>query len=133
MTAHSLRTLTFAIGLAAGMGATAALADHHGGPVRVSGEGAQALFTDADGMTLYTFDNDTPGVSNCTGGCATAWPPLIGEAGMALPDGFSLITRSDGGQQIAYENEPLYLWMNDRAPGDTTGDGVNGVWHIARP
>ncbi|MCB1351011.1 MAG: hypothetical protein KDK11_21085, partial [Maritimibacter sp.] len=28
---------------------------------------------------------------------------------------------------------PLYTWVNDTAPGDVTGDGVNGVWHLAKP
>jgi predicted lipoprotein with Yx(FWY)xxD motif len=33
-------------------------------------------FVTADGMTLYTFDNDTtPGVSASTGGCMSNWRP----------------------------------------------------------
>jgi predicted lipoprotein with Yx(FWY)xxD motif len=28
---------------------------------------------------------------------------------------------------------PLYLWVKDEKPGDTTGDGVNSVWHVAKP
>jgi len=37
--------------------------------------------TDFAGKTLYTFDKDTTGVSNCSGACATAWPPY--ESGAA--------------------------------------------------
>jgi predicted lipoprotein with Yx(FWY)xxD motif len=32
-----------------------------------------------------------------------------------------------------YKGKPLYTWKNDKAPGDTTGDGVNGTWHLATP
>src|SRR5579859_5243951 len=33
-----------------------------------------AYMTDFAGMTLYVFDKDTSGVSNCYGGCANIWP-----------------------------------------------------------
>src|SRR5476649_1831236 len=29
--------------------------------------------TDSKGMTLYTYDKDTKGVSNCYGGCVKVW------------------------------------------------------------
>ena len=35
------------------------------------------VFTDAKGMTLYTFDKDTAGKSACNGPCAANWPPLM--------------------------------------------------------
>jgi predicted lipoprotein with Yx(FWY)xxD motif len=72
-------------------------------------------------------------VANVNDDCATKWPPLIAEAGMDLPKGYSLIERKDGGLQVAYKGKPLYLWFKDENPGDMTGDGVKGVWHIARP
>jgi predicted lipoprotein with Yx(FWY)xxD motif len=27
----------------------------------------------------------------------------------------------------------LYFWAKDQKAGDRTGDGFNGVWHLARP
>ena len=61
------------------------------------------------------------------------WPPLIwigaGEPGGA----FTLIEREGGQKQWTYKGKPLYLFSGDVNPNDTTGDGVNGVWHIARP
>lgn len=94
------------------------------------------------GMTLYIFDNDEEGVSNCSGGCATNWPPLMGgydpENGydvMAV-DGvegtLGLIAREDspGGMQVTLDGMPLYYWIRDAVPGQTTGDGVGGNWHI---
>ncbi|MBL8460197.1 MAG: hypothetical protein JNM92_12600, partial [Zoogloea sp.] len=29
--------------------------------------------------------------------------------------------------------KPLYRWIKDQKPGDRSGDGVNAVWHLARP
>lgn len=90
-----------------------------------------------DGMTLYIFTNDEPGVSNCTGGCADNWPPLVLESGEPVAgDGvtgeLALITRDDGSQQVTYDGAPLYYWANDSAPGDATGHEVGGVWFVAR-
>jgi predicted lipoprotein with Yx(FWY)xxD motif len=91
------------------------------------------VLTDANGMTLYTFDADSDGMSSCYGGCATNWPPLIAPAG-AEPDGdFGLTERKDGAMQWTYYGKPLYTWIKDSAPGDVTGDGVKGVWHAAKP
>ena len=46
---------------------------------------------------------------------------------------FSLVTRDDGKKQWAYKGKPLYLWVKDKKPGDTTGDKVLNVWAAARP
>jgi len=90
------------------------------------------VFTDPSGMTLYTFDEDPRGGSSCYGKCAENWPPLK-VSGNAGPVGdFSIVTREDGIAQWAYQGKPLYLWVRDKAPGDTTGDGVRG-WQAARP
>lgn len=88
----------------------------------------------ANGMTLYTFDKDTAGSgkSVCNGPCAANWPPLM--AGSASPTGdYSVVTRDDGGKQLAYKGKPLYYWAKDSKPGDKTGDGFNNVWRVATP
>ena len=41
--------------------------------------------TDAKGMTLYTFDKDTPGKSACNEPCAASWPPLMATGQTKLP------------------------------------------------
>lgn len=87
-----------------------------------------------NGHALYTYDPDTATASNCTGGCASAWPPLTGTAqpGSGLDaSAFGTITRSDGSTQITYNQHPLYYYAQDSAAGDVTGDGVGGVWHLA--
>ena len=90
------------------------------------------VFTDSDGMTLYTYDEDTPGKSNCTGFCTAFWPPVLADD-TAKPTGeFSIITRDDGTKQWAYHGKPLYGFIGDWKVGDTSGDGVVGVWHVVK-
>jgi predicted lipoprotein with Yx(FWY)xxD motif len=93
--------------------------------------------TDAEGMTLYLFTNDEPGVSNCEGDCLANWPAFTAEEPLSLPEGvpgeLSQIERSDGSMQVAYNGWPLYYWVNDAAPGDTTGHGVGDVWYVVNP
>ena len=92
------------------------------------------LAAEANGMTLYTFRQDTPGTSNCYDGCATSWPPFLAADGALAEAGFGLVTRRDGTLQWAdAAGMPLYFWAGDAAPGDATGDGVGGVWDVARP
>lgn len=96
---------------------------------------ANGVLTGRNGMTLYTFDKDVAGSgrSVCNGPCATNWPPLMASADAGSSGDYSVITRDDGSRQIAYKGKPLYYWIKDGKPGDRTGDGFNGVWHVARP
>ncbi|MGE0258249.1 MAG: hypothetical protein AB7H71_07450 [Alphaproteobacteria bacterium] len=112
------------------MTATAAYA---AGPPSVTQTAKGPALTDAKGMTLYTFDKDSAGKSACNGKCAENWPPLMADSAAAPPAGYSVITRDDGQKQWAYKGKPLYGWVKDAKPGDTTGDGVNGSWRIATP
>ncbi len=119
-----------ALSLIAGLAACDAYAGGHAtAPVAE----ANGILVDENGMSLYTFDPDTPTSSACNGGCAQSWPPLAAPADADEAGMFTTITRQDGSKQWAYDGQPLYLWINDRAPGDTTGDGVGGNWHLARP
>ena len=60
-------------------------------------------------------------------------PPLLAGDGAAVSGDYSIVVRDDGQKQIAYKGKPLYYWVKDGKAGDTTGDGVMGVWHTARP
>ncbi len=115
----------------AGVFATVAVAGD--APVATGQVADQTFLMDANKMTLYTFDKDEAGKSNCYDQCAVNWPPLTAAAGTDLPRNYSLIQRDDGTMQVAYKGQPLYLWIKDKQPGDMTGDGVKGVWHTARP
>jgi predicted lipoprotein with Yx(FWY)xxD motif len=90
-----------------------------------------SFLTAANGMTLYAYAKDTPGVSNCTGTCAVTWPPdvvssadgLTGATG--ITGSIGTIMRSDGTIQLTYNNEPLYFFITDVVPGDTKVQNLN--------
>jgi len=105
--------------------------DYAGGAIKTADIGGKEVLTNASGMTLYTFDKDTAGVSNCYDQCATNWPPALADAGAVADGEFTLVDRKDGSKMWAHEGQPLYLWKNDTKAGDVTGDGVGGVWHTA--
>jgi predicted lipoprotein with Yx(FWY)xxD motif len=90
----------------------------------------------AGGKTLYTLSTDTSTTSTCTASCADTWPPLLGDGSAVTPgDGvngsFGTITREGGEKQVTHNGQPLYYYSGDHAAGDSSGDGVGGVWSIA--
>jgi predicted lipoprotein with Yx(FWY)xxD motif len=88
------------------------------------------IMADEEGMTLYTYDEDEPGVSHCVDQCAVNWPPATAtEADKPVGD-LTIIERPDGTLQWADEGKPLYTFVQDKKPGDVTGDNVKGVWHV---
>lgn len=90
-------------------------------------------FIDANGAALYTFDKDMGGKSACTDTCAKNWPAaLAGQEDVASGD-WTFVQSHDGKRQWAYKGKPLYRFAKDAKPGDTHGDGVGGVWHLAKP
>jgi len=84
-------------------------------------------------MSLYTYDKDQAGVSNCYGACAKAWPPAYLGKNTPLGKNYGLIKRDDGGWQATFRGKPLYLYSKDKSIGDINGDGVGGVWRLAKP
>jgi predicted lipoprotein with Yx(FWY)xxD motif len=90
------------------------------------------VLTDQKGMTLYTFDKDEKGKSNCYDQCAVNWPPFLAEAGATAEGEWTIVERTDGTRMWAYEGQPLYLWIKDKKPGDVTGDNVGDVWHVVK-
>jgi predicted lipoprotein with Yx(FWY)xxD motif len=97
--------------------------------------------TDANGRSLYRFDKDTakPSHSNCTGACATTWPPLLVHSGQALyvdginPQLTGFIELPDGSCQITIGGWPVYYFSKDMKPGDLLGQGVGGTWFAVGP
>jgi predicted lipoprotein with Yx(FWY)xxD motif len=91
------------------------------------------ILVDANGMTLYTYDKDTAGMSNCYEQCAQNWPPLMVAADAKAEGDWTIVERTDGTKQWAYDGKPLYLWIQDKAKGDVTGEGKgSGTWHVAK-
>jgi predicted lipoprotein with Yx(FWY)xxD motif len=113
------------------LGITAALAQS--APATTADTSKGKALVDGKGMTLYIFEKDAAGTSNCNDQCAINWPPLMAAAD-AKPSGqWTVVTRKDGGKQWAYKGLPVYTFHKDAKPGDVAGDGVNNVWHIAAP
>lgn len=105
-----------------------------------SGSGTFGEYLSAsNGMTLYQSTKDATNVSNCTGACATAWPPytvsvanalsLTADPGIAGRIG--TIKRADGSLQVTYRGLPLYFFTGDAKPGDVTGEAVSGFTEVA--
>jgi predicted lipoprotein with Yx(FWY)xxD motif len=96
--------------------------------------GAVAVLADAQGRTLYWFAPDTATRSACYGSCAAYWPPVKGPAaaGPGVTGKLSVLTRTGGSLQAAYDGHPLYTYVGDSAPGQANGNGLNlngGLWH----
>lgn len=100
--------------------------------LRVGGKSLTVL-TNAQGLTLYYRTTDTP-TSVCSGGCASAWPPLLSKsmpsASTTLPGTFSLMSDANG-SQVAYNGHPLYAYSGDSAPGQANGEGFGNIWFVA--
>jgi len=95
------------------------------------------ILVDGNGNSLYFFSRDTKATSECAGGCLDNWPVFYDaniEVGTGLEaSDFGTITRGDGSRQTTYKGWPLYYFANDNVAGDTNGDGVGGVWFVAKP
>lgn len=105
-----------------------------------SGGGTFGSYLSAsNGMTLYQSTKDAIGVSNCTGACATAWPPYTVSAAAAatltadpgVAGKIGTMKRADGSLQVTYRGLPLYFFTQDTKPGDTTGEAINGFTEVA--
>ena len=107
-------------------------ADYVGGAIKSATTPLGEILTDANGMTLYLFDNDQPGVSNCYDTCAERWPPLLAGDGAMAEGDFSLVTRTDG-TELRGATPPRQPAQPCRPPTKqrTTGAGES-LTHYAR-
>ncbi|WP_410793772.1 hypothetical protein [Kribbella sp. C-35] len=93
------------------------------------------IIVDGNGRTVYVFDKDTSGTSNCSGDCLAKWPVVPAGDGTPQLDGIdaslvSTVTRSDGTKQLAIKGLPLYLFASDSAAGEAKGQAVGDVWWV---
>ena len=104
--------------------------------VKVTPTSLGDVLTDDRGMALYKFDKDVGTQLACLADpCATRWPSLLTlgapKPGAGADDGkLATIKRPDGLEQVTYNNLPLYYFYLDKAPGDTNGQGVSGIWWL---
>jgi len=112
-----------------------------GAMLGVGHTGLGSFVADGKGLTLYLFEVDKGTQSTCYGACAANWPPLTTPGGVAVSGGASTSLagtskRTDGTVQVTYNGHPLYYFVGDTKPGDTTGEGINafgGGWDVLSP
>ncbi|PDT21274.1 COG4315 family predicted lipoprotein [Rhizobium hidalgonense] len=123
-----MKTLIVSMGLLAATVFSAFAAE----PAKMVDTKMGKILADAKGMTLYTFDKDAMGKSSCDDACLKKWPAFHAAAKAKAEGEWSLVKAADGKEMWAYEGKPLYTFAGDKKPGDMTGDGVGGVWHVAK-
>ena len=87
------------------------------------------ILVDGKGRSLYLFEADKAGMSSCYGDCASVWPPLLTSGAPVGGSGLNqnllgTTTRRDGSVDVVYNGHPLYYFVSDRQPGDTTGQAI---------
>ena len=115
---------------------------HHAAVDIASSKYGQIL-VDGQGRALYLFAADKTSTSTCYGGCATAWPPFLGEKGAAVDAMHGATaaltgttTRTDGSVQVTYNGHPLYYYEGDKNPGVVGCQGVvnfGAAWWVVDP
>jgi predicted lipoprotein with Yx(FWY)xxD motif len=119
---------------AAGSSTTATVITTH------SGSGGTFL-TNGSGRTIYLWAKDAMNSSACSGACAQAWPPVpatgtLTASGGAQASDLGTITRSDGTKQATYDGHPLYYFVGDSGPDQTSGQGSDNFgakWWLVAP
>jgi predicted lipoprotein with Yx(FWY)xxD motif len=107
--------------------------------VKVATGAVGSFIVGEDGKTLYMFTPDAPNKSNCADACATTWPPFTVEdddtlkAGDGVTGTLTTFARADGKKQVAINGVPLYYYADDKAAGDTNGQGKGGKWFVVPP
>lgn len=97
---------------------------------------------DGAGRSVYILDGTRHSSARVACGidCARVWPPVMvtapPTAGAGLdPRLLGTVTRG-GGSQLTYAGSPLFYYIRDARPGDTTGQHVSdawGMWHLLSP
>jgi predicted lipoprotein with Yx(FWY)xxD motif len=98
--------------------------------------GLGTVLVDSEGFTVYEFAKDKGATSSCYGACEEGWPPVTtkgaptaGEGAMSSQVGTT--RRKDGTLQVTYAGHPLYTFVEDKSPGEASGNGseaFGGLW-----
>jgi predicted lipoprotein with Yx(FWY)xxD motif len=118
----------------------AATAKARGPKLKITDSDYGRILASGRGRALYLFTADHGKGSNCSGDCATAWPPYIVKAkpvaGPRVTQRLIGTTRrSDGRLQATYAGHPVYFYEGDREPGQVLCQAVNefgGYWYVVR-
>jgi predicted lipoprotein with Yx(FWY)xxD motif len=100
----------------------------------VSGLGT--VLVDSEGFTVYEFAKDKGTTSSCYGGCEEGWPAVTTKGaptagGGVMSSQLGTTKRKDGTLQVTYAGHPLYIFVEDKSPGEANGNGseaFGGKW-----
>lgn len=121
---------------AASASASASSSEASGGVAEIDAEDSSlgTILVDDQGNTIYFFDDDQVGVSNCTGDCIANWPPVsvsaTPEAGSGVNATLGTLDHPGGTPQLTVNGHPAYYYAGDQAAGDTNGQGVFNKWWV---
>jgi predicted lipoprotein with Yx(FWY)xxD motif len=142
-TRSRLLSLVLAIGFAAIVLtlSVAAASGSGGATIKTHSSSLGKILVDARGRTLYLFEKDKGHRSSCYGQCAAFWPPALANgkptaAGGAKASLLGTIRRKNGSIQVTYAGHPLYRYVADTKPGQTTGEGsqlFGAGWDVLSP
>lgn len=113
-----------------------------GATIEVAGAGNLGkILVDGKGMTVYLFVADKTTASTCYTTCAQYWPPVLTNGAPIAGAGaqgslLGTTKRTDGKVEVTYAGHPLYYFVQDQKPGQTTGQGVDGfggLWWVLSP
>ena len=143
---HSMNLLTTLVVTAIVAAAAAAIAlaggtTGAGTKVAIGKTGVGRILVDSKSISLYDFPPDKGTTSVCYGACAALWPPVLTHGKPVAGPGVraSLLgttKRKDGKLEVTYNGHPLYYWVGDHKPGQTTGQGLNqfgAPWWVISP
>jgi predicted lipoprotein with Yx(FWY)xxD motif len=85
------------------------------------------ILVNGRGFTIYAFTKDGRNRDACAGisGCLSVWPVISGAAKPLLGPGVKsslvgTITIKGGAKQVTYAGHPLYTYVADSGPGQTS-------------
>ena len=117
-----------------------AAASPRGPKIKVVNSDYGRILSNGRGRALYLFTADHGKGSNCSGDCATAWPPYIVKRAPtavsgAKPGLVGTTRRGDGRLQATYAGHPVYYYISDNEPGEVLCQAVSefgGYWYVLR-
>jgi predicted lipoprotein with Yx(FWY)xxD motif len=96
------------------------------------------VLVNGHGQTLYLFQKDKHGKSDCYGQCAKFWPPALTTGKPQAAAGvrsskLGTTKRRNGQRQVTYNGHPLYAYAGDGRPGQANGQGsrnFGAAWYV---
>lgn len=101
--------------------------------VKIANSSLGDILVDGNGHTLYLFTDDSKNTNsmNCDASCLKLWPPVEGKPSAGSGADAKLIGTTKGDKpQATYAGHPLYYYANDKAVGDTKGQGIDKIWYV---